>query len=105
MQARGRIVMSLAMKLLEQAVALLGSASDEGQTVLKALTGLSKHFSAASGDLTRQEGKYLTEKTSPTASPQNPQAFQAMVRQRLQGMGMGGGATPSPPPPAMSGAA
>ena len=93
----------MVIKNLEKCIGMLGSGTEEGQAALKALVLLSKHFGQASGDLTRQEIKLSGEQAAPVATPQNPQAFQQMIRQMNAGRGIGGGPpagapTPSPTP-------
>jgi hypothetical protein len=104
MQIRGRVQAFIAMKMLEGAIQLLGSTSDEGQAALKALTILSKTFGKASGDITRQEVKLIGERTSPVDMPGPEQigAFQSQIRANNADKGLG--APSSSAPPEMAGA-
>ena len=95
LKMRGSVLATLAIKLLTEALRLVGPTSDEGRDVLRSLTTLTKRFGDASGDLTRQEAKLLTERAAPVSAPNPQQAeqFKQMVAGKLQGMGIGG-----PPP-------
>jgi len=96
--ARGRIQMALAIKMLEQALSSLGATSEDGLEVLQALTKLSKRFGAASKDVTRSEVKMLGEQAGAIQqpSPQQGQQLAQMIRQRQSAMGMGGAGAPPP---------
>lgn len=98
---RGYIQVGLALKVLEQAIPLIGTASDEGRALLDATAKLSKAFGSASGDLTRAETKMLGERAGGVnqPGPQQMQAFQQMIKGKLGGMGLGGGGAPAQPQP------
>lgn len=101
MQQRGRVLVgSLGMKILVEALKLLGADTKEGKAVLKALTSLSGEFGNASEDLGRAEMKLLQERMPSVAQP-GP-GMKDAIQQRLGSMGMGGGQSPAPP---MAGAA
>lgn len=99
MSTRGHAIVGLAVKLLEQAVPLLGVTGPEGQDVVKALGALGKRFGPGNGDLSRQEMKLMQERANPMGTPQNPQAMQQAIRSKLGAMGVGGGGAPGGAPP------
>jgi len=106
LRMRGTILVTPAIKLLEKALALVGSQSPDGQALVKAIGMLGKAFGTASPDLSRAEMKLAGETASPVTQP-NSQA----VAQRLKAMNIGGGApaapqaSPTPEPAGMAGAA
>ena len=109
LRTRGFILAAITIKMLTEVVRLLGATSEEGQDALKALTALSKRFGQSSGDLSRQEAKFLGDRAAPVEPPPTPQqgaVWQTMVKNRLSGMGMGTEApapTPAPVPPPKEG--
>ena len=94
LRMRGTILVTPAIKLLEKALALVGSQSPDGQALVKAIGMLGKAFGTASPDLSRAELKLAGE----TASPVTPPNSQA-VAQRLKAMNIGGAPAPASPPP------
>ena len=99
LRTRGFILAAITIKMLTEVVRLLGATSEEGQDALKALTALSKRFGQSSGDLSRQEAKFLGDRAAPVEPPPTPQqgaVWQTMVKNKLSGMGMG----TEPPAPA-----
>src|SRR3990167_6084783 len=102
LRTRGFILAAITIKMLTEVVRLLGATSEEGQDALKALTALSKRFGQSSGDLSRQEAKFIGDRAAPVEAPPTPQqgaVWQTMVKNRLSGMGMGT-ETPAPASPA-----
>ncbi len=92
---RGMILVSaLGMKILEQALPMLGAETEEGRAVLKALGALAAKFGAASGDLGQAEMKLMGESMPGMGqpSPGMPEA----IRQQLGSRGLGGGAPSGP---------
>lgn len=101
MRMRGMVLLSVMLNGLDKVVGLLGSKSEEGQAVMKALLSLRKITGSAPGDLSRQEVKMMGEQVGPmqAPTPQQGGAWQSMVKSKLAGMGMGGGgAAPAPVP-------
>ena len=99
LRTRGFILAAITIKMLTEIVRLLGATSEEGQDALKALTALSKRFGQASGDLSRQEAKFMGDRAAPVEAPPTPQqgaVFSQMVKNRISGMGLGA----EPPVPA-----
>ena len=87
-RVKGLIMTSLAVKIMEQAVPLMGAASEEGQALLKSLTGLSKLVSTPSSDVTSQELKVMgAEAPAVPTGPGNVVDINA----RLQKYGLSGG--------------
>jgi len=109
LRTRGFILAAITIKMLTEVVRLLGATSEEGQDALKALTALSKRFGQASGDLSRQEAKFMGDRAAPVEPPPTPQqgaVWQQMVKNKLSGMGMGTEApapAPAPAPPTKEG--
>src|SRR3990172_452914 len=103
LRTRGFILAAITIKMLTEVVRLLGATSEEGQDALKALTALSKRFGQSSGDLSRQEAKFIGDRASPVEPPPTPRrgaVFEQMIKNRLGGMGMGTEAPAPKPAPA-----
>jgi len=80
-QKQGAMVnVAMAMDLLEQSLPGLSTESPEGQTVIKALQGLSQHFKHE-----REKGKELV-----------PQEIMQLMQSLPQGQGIPGGKPPAP---------
>jgi len=103
MQMQGRIKMSIAMKLMTDALGMLGAEGEEGRVILGALADISKAFGEAGDEVSRQEAKMIMDRTSPVSapSPESGQAFGDMARARLGSLGLGGnGGAPAMQPAA-----
>jgi hypothetical protein len=92
LQAKGLTQVQTAVRILEQALPLLGADSDPGRDVIKALTSLSKHIPPGS--------------TSPGVERTGLQTMMQQQRQDqpnialLRALGQGGGGAGAPPPAA-----
>jgi hypothetical protein len=100
MRARGLTLATMGLNILDLAAGALGSKSEEGQALMKALVTLRKTFGTASADLQKAEVKLLGERVAPISqpTPQQGAAWKSMIRNRLSGLGMGaggGGASPT----------
>ena len=97
---RGMVQANIALEMLDKAMGLMGSASEEGQALMKALISLRKVFGTASGDLSQAEVKMLGAKAPPiNAAPQDPrQAAQGKLASMFGGGGAGGPGGATPPP-------
>lgn len=109
LRSRGLIMGSLALKLMERALPLLGAQSDEGQAFAKAIASLGRVIGAVSPDLAQAEVKMLGQQTGGVSAPsaQSQDAFRQMIQQKLSALppGPGGGGAPgAAPPPAAVGA-
>ena len=95
---RGIVLATMGLEVMDKAMAMLGSASEEGQALMKALVGLRKVFGTASGDLSQAEVKMLGAKAPPVNQPpQDPRAAaQGKLASMFGGGGAPGGATPPP---------
>lgn len=94
MRIRGMVTANMGLKQLDMALALLGSSSEEGQAILKALSALSKIFSAPrSPDFGNAEMKLMGARQGAMGpSPQPGGMAPGMaVQNRLRSLGMGGG--------------
>lgn len=91
----GMVMAGVAVKALERAVALVGATTEEGQAILKALTGLSKVIGQPNTDVTRQEVKLL-DTSAPAMSGASgggpPGAPLVDIKDRLARFGLGGAA-------------
>lgn len=100
MRLRGMVMANLGLDALDKALGLLGSQSEEGQAILKAITPLSKMFSASrSQDLNQAELKLMGARQGPMGGPQmggGPPGFAGPARNRLAALGMMGGGAPPP---------
>ena len=105
LRARGMILATITTRILTEVVRLLGATSEEGRDALKALAILAKRFGEASGDLTRQEAKLMSERAGGVSQPTPQQAalFKQMISQKIGGMGMGASAAPAPAAPGPTG--
>lgn len=90
---QGMIAANIGLVMLDKALGMVGSTSDEGQALLKAIQALSKIFSAPrSHDLSNAEMKLMGAKQGPMAPPaQGGMAPGMAARDRLAALGMGGG--------------
>ena len=95
---RGMVQANIALEMLDKAMGLMGSASEEGQALMKALISLRKVFGTATGDLSQAEVKMLGAKAPPVNQPpQDPRAAaQGKLASMFGGGGAPGGATPPP---------
>ena len=90
----GMVMAGVAVKALERAVGLVGATSEEGQAILKALTGLAKLFPQPNTDVTRQEVKLL-DAGAPAVPGGNggpPGSPLVDIKDRLARFGLGGAA-------------
>lgn len=87
---RGMVQVTMGLNLLDQAAALLGSKTPEGQALMSALVKLRKTFGNAQSDLQSQELKLMQSRMSPISQPNanQGQAMQQMLKSKLGGMGM-----------------
>lgn len=100
LQAKGLTQVQTAVRILEQALPLLGADSDPGKDVMKALTSLSKHIPPGS----TSPGVERTGLQSMMQQQRQDQPQAALLRALGQGGAPGAGAG-GPPPTPMAGAA
>ena len=86
-RAKGLIMASLAVKVMEQAVPLFGAGSDEGQALLKSLTAMAKFVTPPSADVTQAELKLMGAQAP--AAPSGPGNV-VDIQSRLAKYGLGG---------------
>jgi hypothetical protein len=96
---RGRIKGILAMKMLTEALGLLGAETPAGQTAVKMLALGGKVFGDASSDVSRQEVKLMGEQVPPVSSPTEAQgnAFGKIASMKPPGGAPVGGTPPMMP--------
>jgi hypothetical protein len=100
LQAKGLTQVQTAVRILEQALPLLGADSDPGRDVIKALTSLSKHIPPGS----TSPGVERTGLQTMMQQQRQDQPNVALLRALGQG-GPGGAGAPLPAPPPAAGAA
>ena len=100
LQAKGLTQVQTAVRILEQALPLLGADSDPGKDVMKALTSLSKHIPPGS----TSPGVERTGLQSMMQQQRQDQPQAALLRALGQGGAPGAGAG-GPPTTPMAGAA
>jgi|SRR5262245_8547790 len=90
LQAKARLQVVLARKVLESVLPILGSESEEGKAVTKALTALAAIASAQDPTLQESEAASLRQVASPSGvgAPRRPQSALGMPSPALVG-GMG----------------
>jgi hypothetical protein len=93
---RGRTQVSMAMKILTEALGLVGADTPEGQDIVAMLKLGGKKFGQATGGLEQAEAKMLMDKAPPVSVPTPAQgnAFADAIRSKLA----------APPAPAPEGA-
>ncbi len=100
---RGMVMANMGLDVLDKAVALLGSQSEEGQDLMQALVKLRRRFGGASKDLSQAEMKLMGARQPGVQQP--GQMPGAGAKSRLASMfPPGAGAGPGGPPPGAGGA-
>jgi hypothetical protein len=95
MEAAGMARLGLIVKLMEDTVPMLGAGSDAGQSLIKALSSLSKHVAGGSQSPGVEAAAIQNLQNQ---ARQNAMRIAAM-RAQAQGQGAGAGGPPTIPPP------